>query len=100
MNTEDIQAWTADIKDTAHAMLKDHDNYGEDLDTTRGVWGRPTYVRHEPMHAIVLTLDMGPREVDSLIVVGFVNPHDANLTVVINHMDALLTNDNAEEMFG
>jgi hypothetical protein len=62
-------------------------------------WGDPVHTPHDPMHAIVLTLEFGPGEADCLLVVGFVNPHDGNVSVVINHIDGLLTYDNAEEMF-
>lgn len=97
MNAQDIADWTADIKDTAHHMILEVS--GGYTDTTKGVWGDPVHVPHGPMHAIVLTLEMGPGEADCLLVVGFVNPHDGNLTVVINHIDGLLIHDNAEDMF-
>lgn len=100
MIPRDLRDWTADIKDTAHAMLTGFNNYGQIIDTTQGTWGDPVHVPHGPMHAVVLTLEMGPGEADCLLVVGFVNPHDGNLTVVINHIDGILTHDNAEEMFG
>lgn len=97
MNAQDIADWTGDIKATAHAMVREASNGA--VDTTQGVWGDPSHTPHGPMHAIVLTLEMGPGEADCLLVVGFVNPHDANLTVVINHMDGTLIHDNAEDMF-
>lgn len=97
---EQVNDIIADVKDTAHSMLKDHDNYGEDVDTTRGVWSTVAWNEHGPMVTVLLTLEMpSQREVDHLVVVGFAIPHDGQLTVAVNHMDGLAINDNAEEMF-
>lgn len=88
-----------EVKDTAHLMLRG-DLYGDNMDTTRAIWGDPLVTEHGPMIAVMLTLEFpGGREVDHLIVGGIANPHDGQLTVWINHIDGFASHDNADAMF-
>lgn len=70
-------------------------------------YGEPILIKEEDFHFIHMhregpqvcvmeSLDLGPREVDTFMVVGFYIPHDGQCTVAINHMDQLITVDNAD----
>lgn len=94
-----------DTKTTALSMIQGRDNYGEVITVDPANpdacnWHDIHAEAYGPQVIISMFLDLGPREVDTLAIVGFALPHDGNLTVVVNHVDGLSTSDNAEEMFG
>lgn len=94
----DLDEYTEHLE-MAWDALVGQDNYGETI--TRDDHKVHHHGAYEigPQVIVVDSLELGGREVDTIVIIGFYIPHDGQCTVAINHMDGIKTIDNADLMF-